>query len=168
MVDRPYLVVSPATLAGQADPDARARLVRDSEFPVLAQLLLDAYAGSVDDEGETFDDALQLLHDAASGEMGAPLRDAWLAIDDEAGHPMSIVLTTIWWGTPFAIFVITHPDHWGQGLATSLLRTAASVLRDAGYAEYGLLVTRTNPALALYQRLGFVERPRPPHPDGSV
>lgn len=49
----------------------------------------------------------------------------------------------------------TRPNHRGQGLATAMLGILAERTRAQGVEQVFLQVDASNPALALYQRLGF-------------
>jgi len=62
---------------------------------------------------------------------------------------------------PFLAFCLTRPDRRRRGLAGGLIGTAARALSAEGHRELHLVVTETNPARALYERLGFRELPDP-------
>ena len=65
---------------------------------------------------------------------------------DEYGHVDS--------ATPsFAISL--YKSYRGQGIGTALMRRMLDELRDAGYVRASLSVQTANPALHLYERLGF-------------
>jgi ribosomal protein S18 acetylase RimI-like enzyme len=55
------------------------------------------------------------------------------------------------------ISVAVEPDQRGRGVGTALLRALCELARQEGIAALSLSVERDNPALRLYQRLGFVE-----------
>ncbi len=158
MTERPYLV---APLEGLAEADARVRKVNDSDFAELAELMVEAYRGTVDDEGGDLKDALGELRRTAKGHYGEPMRDAWLALLGEDGSIESAIVVTEWRHRPFVAFLFTHPRFKGKGHATALLKTAASVLANAGEKDLSLIVTRSNPARELYESLGFTEREAP-------
>jgi GNAT superfamily N-acetyltransferase len=128
--------------------------IRDADLPELARLMASAYAGTVDDEGESVEDALAELQKTAGGEYGEPLRDTWLAARVEQGLA-GAVLCTRWRGRPFVAFVFTDHPFTGHGIATRLLAAAAARLRSGGEDELTLWVTAANPAVRLYERLGF-------------
>ncbi len=162
MTDRAYLV---ARLDDLAAPDARVRKTTDSDVAELAEVMLEAYRGTVDDEGGDLADAVEEFRKAGKGEYGEPIRDAWLALLGEDGSIQAGIVVTRWRQRPFVTFVFTHPRWKGRGHAAALVGAAASVLQNAGETELSLVVTRENPAMRLYERLGFVERELPAHED---
>jgi GNAT superfamily N-acetyltransferase len=79
-----------------------------------------------------------------------------------AGNELvAAALFTWWYDLPLLAFCLTHPDHQGRGLATRLVTHAARELAAEGHEAMHLAVTETNPARALYERLGFREAPLP-------
>ena len=133
------------------------RRVGHADFMALAELMAEAYHGSVDDEGEDAPAALAELHRMESGAYGPALRDAWLVHEDGRGQLWSAVVCTRWQGRPFVAQAFTRPDVQRQGLSGRLVLAAAGVLQRAGESELSLIVTRVNPAMQLYERLGFIE-----------
>lgn len=55
----------------------------------------------------------------------------------------------------FVLQVAVRPAYQRQGLGSQLLRQLAQRFRQAGLTRMALGVTKTNPALGLYERLGF-------------
>lgn len=73
-------VVRDLTLTLPTYRDTPAQTILDGDLPALAETMLDAYRGTVDDEGEDEAAALHELETTAEGAYGAPLRGEWLAI----------------------------------------------------------------------------------------
>ena len=128
------------------------RAVAATDRDALARLVLDAYRGTVDDEGETLDDAL----DAA---------DLWLRL---ALAPHSLVLEEH--GQMIAAsFVVTVDDRAyidpvvvaasakRRGLGAAIVSTSIRSLHDVGVVEVGATITDGNVASErLFASLGFV------------
>ena len=51
----------------------------------------------------------------------------------------------------------TEPSHRGRGVGTALLSSLIGRCLRLGHPELSLLVQRSNPAVRLYERLGFRE-----------
>jgi GNAT superfamily N-acetyltransferase len=137
-----------------------SRPLAAGDGPALGRLAYAAYRGSVDDNGEHEAWHVADLTAALGGEYGrfmTPVSRAVPAGDELAG---AVVFT--WWDDlPLLAFCLTHPDHRGRGLATRLITHAARELAADGHHAMHLAVTETNPARALYERLGFREAPVP-------
>jgi GNAT superfamily N-acetyltransferase len=118
----------------------------------LARLMLDAYRGTIDDEGETIDDALRFVQPALSHE---PLLAAsWLALDEQ--RPVSVLLVRRWKGRPLVHVVATHPDYARRQIATTLLERTLASLSSAGETVLDAWITQGNTAsLALFTGRGF-------------
>jgi hypothetical protein len=118
----------------------------------LAVLVLEAYRGTIDDEGEDLDAARAFIAEsfAESPLLGA----SWMA--HAAGVPVSAVLLRRWRGQPLVTFVVTHPSHKGERLASALVRRSLSSLVSAGETQAVAFITDGNtPSERLFARLGF-------------
>ena len=137
-----------------------SRPVRVGDGPALGRLACAAYRGSVDDNGE--DEAWHVadLTAALVGEYGRFMEPVSRAVPVEGGMAAAVLFT--WWDEMALLaFCLTDPDHQGQGLATRLVTHAARELAADGHDAMHLAVTESNPARALYERLGFREHPVP-------
>ena len=70
----------------------------------------------------------------------------WVRTTDEYGHIDD--------ETP-SFSISLYKPYRGQGIGTALMRALLSELRAAGYARASLSVQKENPALRLYERVGF-------------
>lgn len=70
----------------------------------------------------------------------------WVRTTDEYGHIDDV--------TPSFSISLYRPYH-GQGIGSAMMRTLLEELHDAGYERASLSVQKANPALRLYERLGF-------------
>lgn len=138
------------------------REMRLDEYPLLEEFLYQAIYVPKGFEGEVprsiiHDDPKCLAAFEGFGELsddralvaegdGEVVGACWVRTTDEYGH--------IDGNTPsFSISVLE--EHRGQGLGTVLMRRMLDELRNAGYARASLSVQKENPALRLYERLGF-------------
>ena len=126
------------------------------EFHAYAQLMLDAYRGSVDDEGETIDDAIEVMKSLFAGDFGEYVSDA-STVTLRGGVPIAATFVTIHDGLPLVAFSVTSPRSTREGHARTGLHHAYGALAAAGHAEVRLVVTDGNvPAVTLYVSEGFV------------
>ncbi|MBR3226557.1 MAG: GNAT family N-acetyltransferase [Atopobiaceae bacterium] len=142
--------------------DYVVRHIAEDEWPLLEDFLYEAIYVPEGYEGEVprsliYDDpkcraAYQgfggLLDDRAvvaevSGEVvGA----CWVRTTDEYGHIDD--------KTP-SFSISLYKPYRGQGIGTAMMRAMLAKLREAGYARASLSVQKKNPALRLYERMGF-------------
>jgi GNAT superfamily N-acetyltransferase len=137
-----------------------SRPVRAGDGTALGLLAHAAYSGSVDDNGEHEAWHVADLTSALEDEYGRLLTPVSKAVP--AGDELIAAAVFTWWDDlPLLAFCLTHPEHQGRGLATRLVTHAARELAAEGHEAMHLAVTETNPARALYARLGFRETPLP-------
>lgn len=136
-------------------PDCRA--VSGEDIPALGRLMLDAYRGTIDDEGETLDDAVAEIRGTIDGQYGPFLRDCSFAVEENEDLVAACLVT--WSKTlkaPFLGYCITRPDHQNRGLGVFLVKTSINALVARGHRDLYLVVTEGNaPALHLYEKMGF-------------
>jgi len=138
-----------------AQPPHAARNPRLEERERLAHLMLAAYRGAADDEGETIAEALQEVDSVLVSANRPFIPAASFVIEvDEALASASLV--SLFRGGPLVTHVMTHPHYKRRGLGVSALLSSANALREHGWSTLSLYVTDSNePALALYRKLGF-------------
>jgi ribosomal protein S18 acetylase RimI-like enzyme len=136
-------------------PAVRAPIAADRD--ALARVMLDAYRGTIDYEGETIVEAWAEV-------------DAWLASPEplldlslvalEAGGIVGAALLSRVDGMPFVAYLYTDPAWKRRGIAEGLARTVMTSLAAAGEDRIHLWVTAGNTtAERIYERLGFVDVP---------
>jgi ribosomal protein S18 acetylase RimI-like enzyme len=140
-----------------------SRPLVESDAPDLAILMLAAFRGTLDDEGEDIDQARDEVRQTFAGVYGPLMWNSSFVVDDESARPAlrSASVITFWQGSPLLSFTVTHPRAGRSGLATALICQSARTLAAAGHTRLDLFVTRGNtPAERLYDKLGFrdVER----------
>jgi GNAT superfamily N-acetyltransferase len=140
--------------AGRSEP-AGVRRIRLGDEQGLAELMLEAYRGTADDEGATLEDALKETRATLSGRYGCLLWEHSFLVE-EGGEALSASLVTSFEGAPLLAFSMTRPSHKRQGFASTLILQSAGSLREAGHEELLLFVTEENlPARKLYEKLGL-------------
>jgi L-amino acid N-acyltransferase YncA len=129
-----------------------ARRVEVGDRDRLALLVLDAYRGTVDDEGESLDDAFLAI-------------DAWFAaiewehsfVLDRDGELIAASFVVVVEGVRYIDPVLTAPDHKGHGLGTAMVCRSLRSLAADDVREVGATITDGNePSERLFARLGFV------------
>lgn len=139
-------------------PPLPVRVTTEYDLPALAELLVVAYAGTVDDLGQTPAEALEELQDHATRErIGPMLWDcSFVALDRET--PAAAVIACEEERVPLLSYIYTHPDWQGGGLATALIQYSINALLERGYERVRLKVALANVgARRLYKRIGFAE-----------
>ncbi len=143
---------------GQRPPppdDLGACPVTADDAPALAQLMIDAYRGTIDDEGETLDDARAEVARVLAGAYG-PFDGYASELIRKGDAVVAATLITHFDGLPMVAFSMTHPAWRRRGLGRAGLLRAMRRLREQGHHAVHLAVTHGNaPAQALYASVGF-------------
>jgi ribosomal protein S18 acetylase RimI-like enzyme len=165
----PRRVISSAAYASAASVSGGVpRPVRPSDTEALAILLFAAYRGTIDDEGDSFAEALAEIEKMWRGEYGRFLPDCSVAIE-RGEFLVSACLVSFFepHDAPLVVFLMTRPEAKRQGLARRLLEYSMALLSEKGHSRLTLVVTDGNDAAQrLYASLGFTElRNKTPHPD---
>ncbi len=123
----------------------------------LAILLYAAFRGTVDDEGETFADAMGEIDKTLAGDYGRPLLDCSFVIEE--GEFLSSACVITWFehhNAPLVVFTMTRPEAQRRGLSRFLLQQSVNALLGKGYDRLTLVVSEANqPARNLYASIGF-------------
>ena len=121
----------------------------------LAELMLDAYKGTVDYEGESLEEAKEEISNLLAGKYGNFLKEHSFLCRVE-GKLASATLVTLEEGIPLLAFSMTRAEYKRQGYAKLLISATTDSLEKAGYRSLDLWVTESNhPAINLYRQLGF-------------
>jgi ribosomal protein S18 acetylase RimI-like enzyme len=149
-----------------APPEPPARRVERSDAAALADLMLGAYRGTVDDEGETLEDAVGEVQGVLDGSYGPFAFDASFVVEDDDGLVgASLVAMWDWESRPLLLYLVVRPEAKRRGMGTALLLQSGEALAAAGHPELDLFVTEANePAVNLYRKLGFEVVERVDHP----
>ena len=116
-----------------------------------------AFQGSADDEYSAPGDAEADAAGALAGRWGPVVWQASLAaeLDCAVVSAVIIVLDDAHQDRPLLAFAMTDPACQRRGIGRWLIEESIRRLDGIGVKELHLAVTRSNPAFALYQRLGF-------------
>lgn len=142
--------------------DYEVRHIRQDEWPLLEGFLYEAIFVPEGFEGEVPRSVIRddpkcraayegfgALPDdrAVVAEVGGEIVGAcWVRTTDEYGHIDD--------ETP-SFSISLYKLFRGKGIGTAMMRAMLDELRDAGYVRCSLSVQKENPALLLYERLGF-------------
>lgn len=139
-------------------PELPFRNPTPDDLADLAELMLDAYRGTIDWRGdETLEDAIDEMRSYFDGASGQPLLDCSFMVEDH-GLPVSASLISLYHGAPLLAFSFTEPSYASRGLATTLVQLSMNALASRRYRSLRLAVTRGNePAERVYEKLGFRE-----------
>jgi hypothetical protein len=133
------------------------RRLEASDAGALAALMLDAYRGTIDDEGESLEGASTEVARVFEAEMIWPASFCVPSPDASEGL-LCASLVMLHKGKPLLAFTMTAARAKRRGLARSLIVESMHALTDLGFDKLLLVVTRGNtPAEELYESLGFVD-----------
>ncbi len=140
--------------AARPDPrpvDAELRALRPEDLDALAHLILDAYRGTIDDEGETMAEAVTEIEGWLAG---TPIMDRSIgAVVDGALVAAVLVMTLD--DAPFIAVVMTAAASKGSGLGRAVVEEAVTGLRRDGHRRVVLYITDGNvPSERLFASVG--------------
>lgn len=128
------------------------RAVDEADRAACATLLLDAYRGTIDDEGESADDAVAAI-DHYFSTIVRP--HSFVVVGQERLDAMAFVVVVN--GCHYIDPVCTAASAKGGGLGLTAVSRCLASLVAAGVAEVGATITDGNtPSERLFARLGFV------------
>jgi len=123
----------------------------DSHRDVLAVSLLNAYRGTIDDEGEDLDDAVVAI-DRYLADIVRPY--SFVVVEHEVVIAFSFVLVVN--DLHYIDPVVVAPTPKREGLGSAVVRLCLESLGDAGVHEVGATITDGNVASErLFVGLGF-------------
>jgi ribosomal protein S18 acetylase RimI-like enzyme len=130
----------------QAEAEAAAVLVQSGgvDAVVIPDALPDRIAQS-----------LRQVRAGTYPEIGPCIEPATIVALDAAGHVAGYIATVDMGLLAFVADIGVHPAHRRRGLARMLVVEAMRRVRDHGYPMISLAVTARNPAVRLYEQIGF-------------
>jgi GNAT superfamily N-acetyltransferase len=124
----------------------------------MGALLLDAYKGSIDDEGEDLEAATAVARGYFEGENGRVLPD--LSVSAWRGPTLVAICAVAWLDVracPFVAYVATASDAKRQGVGRLVLGESIRRAGREGHPEIRAFITMGNtPSEHLFEALGFV------------
>lgn len=129
------------------------------DFGRVAELIVSAYDGhpgrELHAEVRSRAGAEGFVRTAADGAYGQ-MKPAYMRMIRRGGEPVAAVVgCEAAPGVGFVLQIVVRPDAQGQGLGTRLMLELGKVFQESGLDRVALGVTVSNPALRLYERLGF-------------
>lgn len=121
----------------------------------FAKHFLEAFNGTIDDEGERLADWLIEITDTCDGKYG-PIMEEHSFYMKEKEKIVASTVVALFRGIPLIIYVAVDPKYRGQGLAKKLLKKKLNSFCNSKHQEVFLVVTSGNlPAEMIYKKLGF-------------
>jgi GNAT superfamily N-acetyltransferase len=133
------------------------REISNDDAESLGYLMLEAFRGTIDYEGETLTESIAEITDTLNGKYG-PFLDRCSFLIEKDGAVVSAVIVTFYeeMMLPLLAFAMTHPDFRNQDMSSHLIKRSINALLDEGYDEAYLVVTEGNgPAVHMAEKIGF-------------
>lgn len=144
--------------ASQVDDALELRPAQVANASAMADLMLDAYRGTIDDDGETIEDALAEVQAYLAGRRGG---QPWLTISCLAFADDRLVgacLVGEWSERqlPIIAYLLVRAEWKRRGVGRQMLSTVLNVLKEKGSPEVRAVITQGNePSENLFHQLGF-------------
>lgn len=150
----------PTKLSHSTAPDslteATWRHPSSADTQIVAELMLDAYRGTIDYDGETIDDAIREVDSYFSHQDSSWLADSWLGFIEN--HLACASLVGFWKdrSAPIISYVMTSPQWKGKHLATSgVLRSLRSLAKKKYTKVYAVITEGNVPSERVFTKIGF-------------
>ena len=123
---------------------------------ILAELMLDSYRGTIDDDGETIDDAIREVDSYFSHQDSGWFDYSWLAFIENDLVCASLVGFWKDRNSPIISYVMTASQWKGKQLATLGVARSLQSLAENSYTKVYAVITDGNvPSEKIFGRLGF-------------
>lgn len=129
-----------------------------TDASALAELMIGAYRGTIDYDGESLADAAREVETYLVGKRGgqALLNESRLAFD---GNQLVGACLVAYWRerqTPLIAYIMTHARWKNQGLGKQMVSAVLEALQEEGHHQVRAVITEGNiPSERLFGRLGF-------------
>jgi RimJ/RimL family protein N-acetyltransferase len=134
------------------------RTVDPEDSSTLAELMIDAYRGTIDYEGETLTDAVCEVEAYLAGERGGRplLNDSHLAFADTLPVGACLVADAYEGQSPLIAYAMVRAEWKNRGIGKQVLWAALHSLREHGYRKVRAVITAGNAhSERLFERFGF-------------
>ena len=132
----------------------------EADVAAMGRLMYDTYHGTIDDIGQSPDEALEEAGEVLRGDYGTFLADCSFVLEGDGGPAGATWVMEHTHDEALLAEVMVHPDYRGRGYARPLIQAAMNACLERGFTDMVLMVTLGNvPAEGLYRRMGFVEEP---------
>ena len=128
--------------------DAELKPVANSDIDALADLMLDAYHGTIDYDDEGIEDAIAEVQAYFDGERGGPPLPEFSRLAFRNDHLIAACLSARWdqREQPIIAYIMTRASEKRRGLARYLLTLVLSQLQNAGHSGVCAVITDGNAA----------------------
>jgi RimJ/RimL family protein N-acetyltransferase len=139
-------------------PDLQLRAAQPTDAQALAELMLDAYRGTIDYDDKTLDDAVSEVRAYLAGERGGQplLNVSRLAFEGSVLVTACLVADWHERQCPAIAYVMTRARSKNLGVGQQVLCATLRALRAQGHGKVRAVITEGNtPSERLFGRLGF-------------
>ena len=158
-IERALMHAKTEELSRDARADIQSYPAPQVEFPDIAAIIVDAYKNHPGQrlhvEVQNIVNSLDYTKQVAAGDFGS-VENGYIRLMRRDGMPIAAILgcgTVPKYG--FILQVAVRQAWQGEGLGAQLIHSLATEYKKNGLTNIALGVTLTNPAIHLYQRLGF-------------
>lgn len=139
------------------DENFISRNITHNDYQALGKLMLEAYKGTVDYDGESLEDSIGEIKGTLEGKYGTLIGPASYIIEVNDVSAAAVIFTiNEKEKLPLLTFAMTHPNFKNQGMSKHLIRKGLNSLLNLDYRECFLVVTDGNqPAQSMYEKMGF-------------
>jgi GNAT superfamily N-acetyltransferase len=134
-----------------------SRNITHSDYQSLGKLMLEAYKGTIDYDGESLEDSIGEIKGTLEGKYGHLSGPASYVIEENGVSAAAVIFTiNEKENLPLLTFAMTHPKFKNRGMSKFLIQKSLNSLIELGYKKCFLVVTEGNqPAQSMYEKMGF-------------
>lgn len=153
------ILIARADEVANEDAGESTRAMRADEAGAVAVVLQSAYEDHLDRElhrdVRTVEAAEGLVESVCAGDFGVAREGYVRVIGDADGISGAVLGAEVAPDTGFVVQLVVAPERQGEGLGRGLLAGLAQAFVGRGLSQVALSVSDSNPARAMYERIGF-------------